>query len=320
MRTTLHPTTLPHLDIIGDVHGEHDQLVRLLIRLGYIQPAPDSPAAWRHPTRTAVFVGDLIDRGPDSPRVLALARRMVEAGAAHVVSGNHEFNAVAHATPDGRGGWLRARTPEKIGPHQSTLDQFAADATTWADHLTWFRTLPTSLDFGGLRVVHAAWHGPSVIQLRDTGPWTDSSLADAHDGGALRPGRELVLNGPEIDLPGDAHFFDHSGKRRTAIRTAWWRGGYTTGWADLVFPPGDRLLGLDNDHAAPPPAPFYGADEPPVIFGHYALPADAKAVQAPNIACVDFGCGKGGALGAYRWDGETTLDETKVVRVFADGR
>lgn len=320
MKAPNHPITSLRLDIIGDIHGEFDLLVRLLQRLGYDQPAPDSTAAWRHPTRTAVFVGDLIDRGPDSPGVLALVRRMVEAGTAHVVSGNHEFNAVARATPDGRGGWLRARTPEKTGPHQTTIDQFATDPATWADHLKWFRTLPTSLDFGSLRVVHGSWHGPSVLQLRDTGAWTDATLADAHGNGALRLARELVLNGPEIELPGGGHFFDHAGKRRTAIRTAWWRGGYATGWADLVFPPGDRLLGLDTKHAAPPPAPFYGTDEPPVIFGHYALRADAKAVQAPNVACVDFGAGKGGALGAYRWDGETVLTESKVVRVFPEGR
>ena len=45
----------------------------------------------RHPAgRTAVFVGDLVDRGPDSPGVLRLVMGMVEAGHALCVPGNHE--------------------------------------------------------------------------------------------------------------------------------------------------------------------------------------------------------------------------------------
>jgi hypothetical protein len=47
-------------DIIGDVHGQFDKLVALLSYLGY----RDSGDAWRHPSRTVIFVGDLIDRGP----------------------------------------------------------------------------------------------------------------------------------------------------------------------------------------------------------------------------------------------------------------
>jgi len=70
-------------DIIGDVHGCYDELVALLEALG-----------WRglsHPEgRTAVFVGDLVDRGPDAPGVLRLVMEMVAAGTALCVSGNHE--------------------------------------------------------------------------------------------------------------------------------------------------------------------------------------------------------------------------------------
>ena len=47
-------------DIIGDVHGHADALSDLLGRMGYVQ----SRGAFRHPSRTAVFVGNLIDRGP----------------------------------------------------------------------------------------------------------------------------------------------------------------------------------------------------------------------------------------------------------------
>lgn len=74
-------------DLIGDVHGCHEELVVLLTALGY---RSDGAGEWGHPERTAVFVGDLVDRGPRSLESLDLVRRMVEAGRALCVLGNHD--------------------------------------------------------------------------------------------------------------------------------------------------------------------------------------------------------------------------------------
>src|SRR4029453_18118843 len=80
-------------DIIGDVHGCYDELVLLLSKLGYEVGGDGSSAA--HPQgRTAVFLGDLVDRGPNVPGVLRLAMGMVEAGSALCVPGNHENKLV----------------------------------------------------------------------------------------------------------------------------------------------------------------------------------------------------------------------------------
>ena len=99
------------IDIIGDVHGQAEKLEALLGRLGYRRTG----GAWRHPGRTAVFVGDLIDRGPGQLETLRIVRDMVEAGQARVTLGNHEFNAIAWATrdPGGAGDHLRPRTGER---------------------------------------------------------------------------------------------------------------------------------------------------------------------------------------------------------------
>ena len=76
-------------DIIGDVHGCGDELVELLGTLGYA-PDADSPV-WRHPAgRKAVFLGDLVDRGPRVPDVLRLVMAMVAGGTALAVPGNHD--------------------------------------------------------------------------------------------------------------------------------------------------------------------------------------------------------------------------------------
>jgi protein phosphatase len=74
-------------DIIGDVHGCNDELALLLGKLGW---QLDGDGA-RHPDgRTAIFVGDLVDRGPASPGVLRRVMAMVEEGTALCVPGNHE--------------------------------------------------------------------------------------------------------------------------------------------------------------------------------------------------------------------------------------
>jgi diadenosine tetraphosphatase ApaH/serine/threonine PP2A family protein phosphatase len=74
-------------DIIGDVHGCLRELTRLLDRLGYAR----TETAWRHLNgRRAIFLGDLVDRGPDSPGVLPLVMDMVAAGTALCVQGNHD--------------------------------------------------------------------------------------------------------------------------------------------------------------------------------------------------------------------------------------
>jgi protein phosphatase len=81
-------------DVIGDVHGCFDELVALLVRLGY-ELGPDADgrpqAMARHPAgRRAIFVGDLVDRGPRAPDCLRLAMNMTAAGSAFCVPGNHE--------------------------------------------------------------------------------------------------------------------------------------------------------------------------------------------------------------------------------------
>lgn len=84
-------------DIIGDVHGCADELEALLGTLGYapqsVEPAGPgwSPACFVHPGgRKAVFVGDLVDRGPRVLDTLRIVRNMVAAGSALCVPGNHD--------------------------------------------------------------------------------------------------------------------------------------------------------------------------------------------------------------------------------------
>jgi protein phosphatase len=78
-------------DIIGDVHGCLSELLTLFEKLGYtVRP---SETGWQvdHPAgRKPVFVGDLCDRGPDTPGVYRLAMNLVQRGAGYCVLGNHD--------------------------------------------------------------------------------------------------------------------------------------------------------------------------------------------------------------------------------------
>jgi protein phosphatase len=79
-------------DVIGDVHGCGDEMDALLDALGY---RPGEDGVRRHPEgRKAVFVGDLVDRGPRIVHVLETAMSMVEAGSALAVPGNHDIKLV----------------------------------------------------------------------------------------------------------------------------------------------------------------------------------------------------------------------------------
>ena len=79
-------------DIIGDVHGCATELEGLLATLGYSR---DDAGVWRHAAgRKAVFVGDLVDRGPRVVDVLRIVMAMVDAGTALAVPGNHDLKLV----------------------------------------------------------------------------------------------------------------------------------------------------------------------------------------------------------------------------------
>ena len=81
-------------DIIGDVHGCFDELLELLAQLGY---QPDDSAGLRHPEgRRVIFLGDLVDRGPKVIETVRLVQRMMAAGQAFCVPGNHDMKLLRY--------------------------------------------------------------------------------------------------------------------------------------------------------------------------------------------------------------------------------
>ena len=154
-------------DIVGDVHGCRAELETLLERLGWLveRDGAGRPVGARHPAgRTAVFVGDLVDRGPDSPGVLRLVMGMVAAGTALCVAGNHEAKL---------GRKLQGRSVRVSHGLAETLAQLDAEEPAFVTAVTGFVDGLIShyvLDGGRLVVAHAglkeAYHGRSSARVR----------------------------------------------------------------------------------------------------------------------------------------------------------
>ncbi|MBA0127137.1 polynucleotide kinase-phosphatase [Haloechinothrix sp. YIM 98757] len=163
-------------DVLGDVHGCRAELETLLEQLGYTIDRDGAGHAVdaAHPDgRTAIFVGDLIDRGPDSPGVLRLVMGMVAAGHALAVPGNHEDKLVRA---------LRGRKVTTSHGLAETLGQLAAEGEAFRDEVERFCDGLVShlvLDGGDLVVAHAglkeAYHGRASGRVRSFALYGDTT-------------------------------------------------------------------------------------------------------------------------------------------------
>jgi hypothetical protein len=306
-------------DIIGDIHGQAGKLRALLRKLGYTERGSD----WVPPAgRTALFIGDLIDRGPEQAEVVRIVRSMIDAGHARSVMGNHEFNAIGYATPDpaSPGHFLRPHSRKNTDQHRSYLDQVGEGSALHREHIDWFRTLPVTLDLGDLRLVHAWWHQPHVDAVATAvppgAPMPPAFIEQAHRRGtAAFAAMEGLTKGLEIPLPEGYSFRDHAGHERREVRTRWWHESPGT-YRDIA------LVGREErdqvpDH--PLPAGYVGApvEGAPVFVGHYWLDGTPE-VQSRKVACVDYSAAGRGPLVAYRWDGEAELDGGRFVEAGAN--
>ncbi|MFJ5681987.1 polynucleotide kinase-phosphatase [Streptomyces sp. NPDC093099] len=153
-------------DIIGDIHGCRSEMETLLGKLGYEDGA--------HPGgRTAVFVGDLVDRGPDSPGVLRRVMGMVAAGNALCVPGNHENKL---------GRWLKGKQVQHTHGLAETIEQLEREDDAFRTRVREFIDGLVShyvLDGGKLVVCHAGlpekYHGRTSGRVRSHALYGDTT-------------------------------------------------------------------------------------------------------------------------------------------------
>lgn len=301
-------------DVIGDVHGQGELLRSLLRRLGYVERSGN----WCAPQgRWAVFVGDLIDRGPEQLNVLRMVRGMVDDGQALAVLGNHEFNAIGFAQRGEDGRQLRPRTLKNHAQHARFLDEVGLDSDEHLGWVRWFRTLPMALDLGGLRVVHAWWDQTAVDRIVVARGGNHQALDEAvvlqlYEDKTLEAARKRLTCGVEWALPAGSWIQDKEGHKHPDARLAVWRHSAERLRDIAIVPPGSEDavpdIAVPAEHRI---APVEGA---PILFGHHWFSGPVK-LESPKVACLDWSAAKGGPLVAYRWDGEAKLREEGLVAV-----
>jgi hypothetical protein len=315
-------------DIIGDIHGYADKLEGLLAILGYTP----SGRAYKAPLgRQVVFLGDLIDRGPGQKRVLEIARAMVESGHALCIMGNHEFNAISYATDDplNPGERLRPNRRNTVKcrknreQHAEFLEQVGEDSAAYLGWIEWFKTLPTYMDLGGIRVVHGCWDDASVATL-NAGGWGQhaplshdvllevSRIVEKGKESPMMKARKLLTCGLELPLPEGRFILDKSGHQHKDIRVASWRDWAKQFHEVALIPPGqeEQLHGMEW----PADLVISAIEGVPIFVGHHWFTGHPM-IESPKLACLDWSAAKDGPLVAYRWDGESELSNEKLAWV-----
>jgi protein phosphatase len=189
-------------DVIGDVHGCLAELEKLLVELGYEvgRDAAGRPVGARHPARRAVFLGDLVDRGPDTPGVLRLVMGMVAAGDAFCVPGNHEAKLLRA---------LRGRNVQRTHGLAESMEQLDREPEEFRTRVEQFIDGLIShyvLDGGRLVVAHAGlierYQGRASARVRQfclygqtTGETDEYGLPVRYPWAQEYRGRAMVLYG-----------------------------------------------------------------------------------------------------------------------------
>lgn len=312
-------------DVIGDIHGHAQKLEGLLRKLGY---RPKGRGYTPPVGRQAVFLGDLIDRGPQQKRVLEIVRSMVDGGDALCIMGNHEFNAIAYVVDDPLNPGERIRPncqPGKTADknraqHAEFLAQVGAGSDEHKEWVDWFRSLPVCLDLNGIRVVHGCWDDAAVQLLKDAGwhsgrPLDDEMMfeigkrSSSGDESKLVKARKLLTCGLEFPLPDGRFILDKAGHRHGEVRIASWRHHAKALHEVALVPPGQetQLRGLD----LPTGVVFPEIEGSPILVGHHWFQGTPK-IESTKFACLDWSAAAGGPLVAYRWDGENELSNDKL--------
>lgn len=148
------------IDVVGDVHGEIDALEDLLRVLGHEGRGTHRQA------RRLVFIGDLCDRGPDSPAVIRRVREMVAEGTAQCLLGNHELNVLRGVRKEANG-WFFADDHDRRRGLYLDARPLGSDDAARREVLRFFASLPVVLERADLRLVHACWDDDRIDELRE---------------------------------------------------------------------------------------------------------------------------------------------------------
>ena len=302
------------LDIVGDIHGEIDALELLLERLGY--DANGNSGDKRH----LVFLGDLVDRGPDSPAVVDKVVDLVDRGVAQCTLGNHELLLLLGRPIPGNGWFIQPNPIEGAGEYNSAR----VEPSKIDSYLEFFSSLPLVLENEHLRIAHACWHVPSVAQLRSDSS-LDLSIAELYRHYEIEVRKELQSAELAHMLDLERMFYS------VALHDPDWAADILPAHAEaeVIARMGNPIRVVTSGAVEVAAQPFYAmgqwqmfyrsqwwntySDETPVVIGHFwrrfdsaadkisgvfgkdvfeGVPSHAWMGVNKNVYCVDYSVGQ----------------------------
>ncbi len=301
-------------DIIGDIHGEYDLLVKLLSEMGY---SPKGNGFF-HPIRKAIFIGDFINRGDKVRKTVRTVKAMVEEGDALAVLGNHEFAAILYSTIDKKGNYFRRHIPRYKLPLMKTLKDYQKYPEEWMETIKWMRTLPFFIEIDGIRIVHGGWSDEHIdilkAEIGDHGKLKKKFLKKFLDNKDLYNTVNRIMKGAELVLPENLIIRDSKGFSRRKFRVKWWEPIQGKTFQQASFSNRFVLPEYTIPKEITFPIELYPEDAPIVFMGHYCL-RDTNLIIKDNICCVDNCVVRNNKLTAYRWSGETKLDPDHLFQI-----
>lgn len=270
-------------DIIGDVHGHQAKLETLLKKLGYGK----ENGSWAKSGHQAVFVGDLIDKGPKPAKVLTTVKAMVEAGSAKMVIGNHELNWIQDAADYTVDVAAFLDATERHHCRRRITSAFKYEPEKLIEIFEWLRTQPLCIEQEDLRVVHACWHEPDIELLKEKNikSLCDKALSGYRDVYSdVYLAIDRLVAGCAHKFP--AHLANAPTYRSVRQRIRWWP---------------ETNVSINPIELEPIPCDEVTPDDkaPPIFFGHYAMVGKPNLL-GQNIVGVDYSAAYDGLLTAYR--------------------
>lgn len=293
-------------DIIGDIHGHGDLLEKLLLKLGYDKLGD----VFRHPKRKAVFCGDYIDRGQQNIKAIDIVKNMVENGEALAIPGNHDLAFVQyHTSLEGTEQNMIPKSFSYDRMFSNTMFEFEKAPDKMFEFIEWVKNLPLFIE-EGFRVYHGcrSEHVKELLTKNGRVMSFGDTLADYQ---TYKAAVDLITKSASSKIT-----FSFNGiKNKEKIRLKWWKQ------KPEIISHDQLLLHLR-------PALFdaeileyevdaynnfypYAENENPLFLGHFCFQSAHGIVQS-NICITDLCVIGTGRLTAYRYDGESVLEEKKI--------
>ena len=296
-------------DFIGDIHGHLNDLETLLKKLGYNK----KDGIYIHSERIPVFLGDLINRGPDILGVLDLVRKMHLSGNAYVVMGNHEFNFLAYHFKDKDGEPFRPNTERYYGYIKETKDPLETNLLL-ETYLDWMSTLPLIVKNDFFNAVHAQWSEKLENELKNSGITIldEKGMREIHLKSELLETVSSIVKGAEYYITKDFIEKYDFVYRQPNERIFWWkknRSNKLKDWLDVEV--NNQLILIDESDFLM--IKDFEKTNKPTFFGHYWLDSQNFGLISENLCCLDYSVAKGGFIGAYQFNGEVKLSTKKLL-------